>query len=459
LFRGFAKSCENLDTMTVGDAIRALDGAAATAYKAVMKPKEGTMLTVARHLAEFSASIPKPQKGSPRNFEDFGAEALAAGYDILAQTPEMLPVLKQAGVVDAGGEGLLVFLQGAIDAIHKEEQPIISETKEDTANFAALSNISHEDITFTYCTEFFIICAGFEGVREDEFKKYLDGIGDSVVVVCDDEIVKAHVHTDHPGRVLERAMEYGQLDNLKIENMRMQMGEISQNAPAATFAALVTGKEVGYVTVCSGDGFVEIFRELGVDYVIEGGQTMNPSTEDIAHAIDNVPCKTVFVLPNNKNIILAAKQAAFLCEGKEVFVIESESLPQGITAMINCYAPSPAESFELMQASLATVRTGQVTHAVRDSCIDDTEIHQGDFIGLLNGKIILARDSLISAATDLIDMMIENGDEILGIFPGAEANDATTDALMTYITTNHPDCEVDGKIGDQPIYYYIFSAE
>jgi len=467
LFRGFAKGCEGLDEIAIADLIKALESSAATAYKAVMKPKEGTMLTVARHMAEFAATYPKNQKSAPSNIEGFGKAVLRAGDDILAKTPDMLPVLKQAGVVDAGGEGLLVFMRGALASLHEETQPVMSgnEQADEPADFAALTDLPHGEITFGYCTEFFIIAGDFNETKEDEFKAYLDTMGDSVVVVSDDAIVKVHVHTDHPGAVMERAMNYGQLDGVKIENM-WQQNEAFVAAQAGATPALTPAlsaaeeeKEVGFVAVCAGEGFKAIFQELGVDYIIEGGQTMNPSAQDIADAIGKVKAPVVIVLPNNKNIILAAQQAVHLCESKKVMVVDTESIPQGITAMINSYAATPEAAHELMQASLATVTTGQITHAVRDTQLDGVDIHEGDYICLLNGKIINACQSLHEAATGLIDAMIVNGDEVIGVFPGADAPNGATQHLMDYIYDNYPDCEADGREGGQPIYYFIFSAE
>ncbi|MCL2415705.1 MAG: DAK2 domain-containing protein, partial [Defluviitaleaceae bacterium] len=339
--------------------------------------------------------------------------------------------------------------------------------------FSLFSQISHEEITFGYCTEFFILFEShnknFADVHEENYKQYLETMGDSIVVVSDDDLVKVHIHTDHPGLVLEKSMAYGQLSDLKIDNMRLQHSAInSENSGMGDGLALSFGslnsfgeekRGFGIVAVCSGSGFKEIFRELGVNCIIDGGKTMNPSSADIAAGINEIEENIVFVLPNNKNVILAAKQAVYLCPNKQIHIIESQSLPQGITALVHSFSNDIDELHNLMQQSLSTVKTGQITLAVRDTQFEDKDIREGDYICLLDGRIIFAHKTLKEAAFGLLDAMIITGDEILGIFPGDTAEDFCTQEIMTHLENSHPRCEIDIRNGNQPIYHYIFSAE
>jgi len=459
LFRGFSKALEGLKTKAIGSAefAVALANASKTAYKAVMRPQEGTMLTVARHMAE----VAEKAAYSTRDIEVFANEILEEGQKILKKTPDMLPVLKQAGVVDSGGEGLICFFSGAIEGIKTENQKVAadpSQNADEEISFSALATFSAEEITFGYCTEFFINVPNFTESAEDKLKAYLETMGDSIALVSDDEIVKVHIHTDNPGAVIEKTLQIGPLSNLKIDNMRLQHGGAvsAQSAQAA-----VIEKQVGVVAVSSGAGFRQIFEELGVDFVIEGGQTMNPSAEDIVQGINQVNAKSIIILPNNKNIILAAKQAVYLCDDKEISVIDAKTMPQGIAALLN-YMPEGnlQENIQTMEGALGDVSTGQITHAVRDSIMDGQEVREGDYIGILNNKIVCSHQDLDIAAKELIAMMMDIGPDVLTMYIGEEAkNNPASNSLENHIRESFPDCEFDIAIGGQAIYHYIFSAE
>jgi len=464
LFRGFSKALESTNAKSIGSVefAAALVNASKTAYKAVMYPQEGTMLTVARHVGEIAEKTAKGFK----DIETFAGELHTVGQVILKKTPDMLPVLKQAGVVDSGGEGLVVFFAGAIEGMRTQDPTVNTDSEqvqsessyEDFASHA-LGSINPEDITFGYCTEFLIITPNFSETASNRLKAFLETMGDSVALVSDDDIVKVHVHTENPGKVLENALSIGPIDGIKIDNMRIQHAEQTAAAPAATTAEL---KEIGVVAVASGDGFKEIFQELGVDYIIEGGQTMNPSAESIAQGVAQVHAKNVIVLPNNKNITLAAQQATYLCEGKNVSVIETKSLPQGISAMIG-YMPdvSLEENLAIMQEGVANVRTGQITNAVRDTVSNGHDVHEGDYIGILDGKIVCSHEELDIAAKELINAMMENSPSMFTIFTGEDAvgDDTTQASIQSYLQDNYSDCEVDIAHGGQAVYHYIFSAE
>ena len=468
LFRGFSKALEGMKSFGTVELANAMANASKTAYKAVMRPQEGTMLTVARHMAE----IVEKYAYKTKDTETFIKEMLDEGYAILQKTPDMLPVLKQAGVVDSGGEGLLCFLQGALEGINSKNPHITEDTaesEEDEADFSALANFNTEEITFGYCTEFFINVENFSESAEDKFKEYMETMGDSIALVADDTIVKIHIHTDNPGAVMEEAMLIGPLSNLKIENMRFQHhGAVSfldakeNNALFAENAASKEKKNLGVVAISSGSGFKQIFEELGCDYVIEGGQTMNPSAEDIARGISLVNADNVIVLPNNKNIVLAAKQAVYLCEGKNIIVIESKTLPQGITALIN-YMPEdePQKNADNMSSALSEVSTGQITYAVRDSYMDGQDVHEGDFIGILDNKIVCSHQDLDITAKELINIMMAKDPDVITVYIGEDAKDdeKTKAGISEYISDNYNDCETEIVYGGQAVYHYIFSAE
>ena len=461
LFRGFSKALEGFKSKAVGttEISQAMAAAAKTAYKAVMRPQEGTMLTVARHMAE----VAEKSAYGFRDVEAYLNEILDEGHIILKKTPDMLPVLKQAGVVDSGGEGLLCFFAGAIEGMRAKDARVEADGPQEQAavvDFSALGNFSAEEITFGYCTEFFINTTDFEGKVEDDFKAYMEGMGDSIALVSDDEIVKVHIHTDNPGAVMERAMAIGALSNLKIENMRLQhqaaVGGHEQSAEGAE------AKELGVAAVVSGEGFKQIFEELGVDYVIEGGQTMNPSAEDIARGINQINAKNVIVLPNNKNVILAANQAAYLCEGRNIAVIESKTLPQGIAALMNyMHEDSLENNVGAMSGALNEAATGQLTVAVRDTEMDGKAVREGDFIGILDGKIVCAHQEMDIAAKELINIMMGDGPDVLTMYIGEDAKDDSkvSESIESYIRESFGDCELDVAFGGQAVYHYIFSAE
>ena len=458
LFRGFSKAIEGNKTISIRDFALALEGASKTAYKAVMRPQEGTMLTVARHMAESAKEIANDAYGT-KDMQEFLMQVLEAGKRILKRTPDMLPVLKQAGVVDSGGEGLIAFFGGAIAGMYSDQgiEGFVDIPEEDEHDFSALAHVNPEDIEFGYCTEFFINVNGFTEPQEDEFKAYLETMGDSIALVSDDEIVKIHVHTNNPGTVMERAMTIGPLSHIKIDNMRFQ------HHSAISFIDTEERKGLAIVAIASGDGFKRVFEDLGVSYVIEGGQTMNPSAEDIRQAIRRVKADNVIVLINNKNITLAAEQAKAIAEeedGIAVHNIYSRSIPQGISAMV-AFMPDVAVDTNVaaMSNAITEVITGQLTHAVRDTSVDGKDIKEGDYIALIDGDIVGSNKHLMPLATSLIDKLLSDGHEVLAIYPGADAYDEDTDSLIKHVRDNHPHCELQTEKGGQPIYYYILSAE
>ncbi|WP_341877342.1 DAK2 domain-containing protein [Defluviitalea saccharophila] len=458
LFRGFSKGLQNhsnIDTVALAEAFEV---GVKTAYKAVMKPKEGTILTVAREATEKALQLSLEID----NIEEFLKEVLAHAHTVLKKTPDMLPVLKQAGVVDAGGRGLLYIIEGALKAINSNEEIHLEENVYAGANkgsFSALSSISNEDITFGYCTEFIINRADNNPSKVNELREFLNTIGDSIVVVDDDEVIKVHVHTDHPGQAIEKGLTLGSLTNMKIDNMREQhsnkviVEEIKESKPQEK-------KPIGFIAVSIGEGIQEIFKGLGVDYIIQGGQTMNPSTEDILTAVDKVNAEKVIILPNNKNIILAAEQAQKLSKDKEVFVVPSKTIPQGIAAMIG-FEPDHSidETLESMNESMSYVKTGQITFAVRDTAIGDREIKKGNILGMSEGNIEVVSDQLEEAVFELIDKIVDEDSEIVSIYYGEDVKEEEALKAKEYIEENYPECEVEVHFGGQPLYYYIFSVE
>ncbi|MBP3609405.1 MAG: DAK2 domain-containing protein [Lachnospiraceae bacterium] len=466
IFRGFTKELKGLEYIDITDLGNAIQHAADTAYKAVMKPKEGTILTVAKAGAERSVEL--LMQGDYEDIISFAEDVVAYMEDTLARTPEMLPVLKQAGVVDSGGEGLMTFLRGALAALQgKEVDYTISDLDAKATPVAASGTLETDDITFGYCTEFIIMLERNHQVVEKELKGYLQGIGDCVVVVADDDIVKVHVHTNDPGLAIQKALTYGSLTSIKIDNMREEHEEklikdaqkvAGQQETASKEAE--ERKETGFIAVSAGEGLKEIFKDLGVDYVIEGGQTMNPSTDDILSAVEQVNADVVYILPNNGNIILAAQQAQELTEDKEVIVIPSKNIPQGIAAMIN-YMPadSAQESAKAMEDEMARIKSGQVTYAVRDTNMDGKEIKQGDFMGLTDKTILSVGQKLQDTALELVEGMLDEESELVSIYYGAEVTEEVAQELAECIQEKNEAVEVEVQYGGQPIYSYFISVE
>ena len=463
LFRGFTKSIKEKDKLDVPVFADAFEKAVETAYKAVMKPKEGTILTVAK-----GASI-RARELAGEGCEDLGYffdEIIKYADEVLERTPEMLPVLKQAGVVDSGGQGLMQVLKGAYDAyLGKEIDFSIEEASGDSVKKANLEPNSDVDIKFGYCTEFIIMLSkNFNIKHEMDFKEYLESIGDSIVVVADDDVVKVHVHTNDPGLAIQKALKYGALSNLKIDNMRLEHQEklFKENQESKEEAAQepMPHKEVGFIAVSVGEGINEIFKGLGVDYMIEGGQTMNPSTEDMLNAIDKVNADTIFILPNNKNIILAANQAKAMVENKKIIVIPTKTVPQGITAIIN-YVPdlTAEENEETMKREMGNVKTGKVTYAVRDTVIDDKEIKQGDYMGIGDKGILSVGSEVSDVTACMVQEMMEEGLELISVYYGEDVAMEEAESLKQRIEDAYPACDVELQYGGQPIYYYIISAE
>lgn len=475
LFRGFCKVIKEYDEIDVTILCEACQKAVETAYKAVMKPKEGTILTVAKGAAEKALEL----SDETEDVVTFVEEVIKQAEYVLDQTPEMLPVLKQAGVVDSGGQGLVQVLKGAYDALIGKE---IDYTIEGAPTGAAPAKISAEteaEIKFGYCTEFIIVLnAPMSDNEEHAYKAFLESIGDSIVVVADDEIVKTHVHTNDPGLALQKALTFGSLSKIKIDNMREEHQEklikdsqklaAQQKAEEEAYEAAqadektnnMPAKEMGFVSVSIGEGMNEVFRDLGVDYLIEGGQTMNPSTEDMLNAIEHVNAKTVFILPNNKNIIMAANQAVDLVEDKQIIVIPTKTIPQGITALVN-YIPdhSAEENKEQMMAEIENVKTGQVTYAVRDTEIDGKTIKQNDFMGIGDKSILSVGTDLKATTLEMVDAMVDEDSAIVSIYFGSDSDEDSANELAAAIEEKYPDVEVEVNDGGQPIYYYVISVE
>lgn len=506
LFRGFAKEITSADIITVTILANAFTRATDTAYKAVMKPKEGTILTVARGMAEKAAELATQTD----DILEFLEQVIACGDEVLSQTPEMLPVLKQAGVVDSGGQGLMEVMRGGLDGLLGRGIPFDAAVSQEAktavrpAAAAKSSELETADIRFGYCTEFIINIEKVFGMDEEmKFKNFLESIGDSIVVVSDDDVVKVHVHTNHPGQAIEKALTYGSLSHLKIDNMREEHHErLIQNAPgsqelkkaeganasvrngaedengggtqngaadaaadeAASFPS--SGQEAakrlpyGFIAVSVGDGLAEIFKGIGANYLIEGGQTMNPSTEDLLNAIEKVPADVIYILPNNKNIILAAEQAKSLVEDKKVYVVPSKTVPQGIAALIN-FLPdlSPEENMENMTEEMGRIHTGQVTYAVRNTSLDGLEIHEGDIMGIGDKGILTVGTDIEQTTLETIRKIMQDECELISIYYGKDVTKETAEKLKNQVQELYPDCEVELNDGGQPIYYYLLSAE
>lgn len=476
LFRGFSKEIRTVEALGKPEIARAAQRATETAYKAVMKPKEGTILTVAKGMAEKAAELAE----SEMDMEMFLREIVVRGEEVLAYTPELLPVLKQAGVVDSGGQGLMQVVKGALDGFLGKEIQIPEEIPaggkpEAAGQSETASSENLGEIQFGYCTEFIInLEKEYTDQDEQELKAYLESIGDSIVLVSDDDIVKIHVHTNHPGLAFEKGLAYGSLSRMKVDNMREEheekliqeasriaQAEKKKNAQETAQPEPAPRKAAGFIAVSIGAGLAEIFRGLNVDEIIEGGQTMNPSTEDLLTAIDRVNADTVFIFPNNKNIILAAQQASGLVRDKKVLVAPSRTIPQGITAIIN-YSPSRSdeENLQTMMEEMETVKTGQVTYAVRNTNIDGKEIHEGDIMGIGDHSALLAVGSEVDAvARETLDAMMEEDAELISIYYGEDISEDRAAQMQEAVEAAYPDCDVEVHSGGQPIYYYVISVE
>ncbi len=467
LFRGLCKVIKEEKEIDVPVMAAALQKAVETAYKAVMKPKEGTILTVAKGGAQKAVALAEETE----DLVYFMQQVVAEMEIVLAKTPEMLPVLKEAGVVDSGGQGLVEVFHGMMDALEGKEVDYVIEGAAMEAKPVKISAQTEAEIKFGYCTEFIIMLEKeYNMDTELEFKAFLEGIGDSIVVVSDDDIVKVHVHTNDPGLAIQRALTYGSLTRMKIDNMREEHEEklIKEASRMAAEEAkkeeeakkAEPRKEMGFISVSIGAGVGEIFKGLGVDYLIEGGQTMNPSTEDMLNAIDCVNAEHIFILPNNKNIILAANQAQALTEDKVIHVIPTKTVPQGITAMIN-YLPdlSAEENVEAMTESITTVKTGQVTYAVRDTRIDDKEIHEGNIMGIGDAGILAVGEDLEETTIEMFKELVDDMSEIISIYYGEDVEEAAAEEMAEKVRELFPECDVEVHFGGQPIYYYVVSVE
>ena len=472
LLRGFSKKIGDKTEIGVIEIADAFQKAVETAYKAVMKPKEGTILTVARGIATKAREC----AGTDITLEEFCETIIKHGDEVLASTPELLPVLKEAGVVDSGGQGLMEVLKGAVDCILG--RVVIADTKPSGAGVSGVDNPKYSedlsaDIKFGYCTEFIINLEKPYGIKEEEdLKQFLESIGDSIVCVSDDEIVKIHVHTNHPGQAFEKGLTLGYLSNMKVDNMRLEHHEkvikqAEREEAARQEAARQAEKEkqqpkkqYGFIAVSMGDGLKEFFTELGVDYVIEGGQTMNPSTEDMLNAIEKVHAENIFVFPNNKNVVLAANQAAGLCEDKNIIVLATANAPQGISAMIAFDSTMTLEDNKNnMLEAVSNVKSGQVTYAVRDTSIDGKAIHEGDIMGIGDKGLVSVGNDISDVTFDLIKDAVDEDSELISIYYGADVKKEDAEAFAARVEESFPDCDVQNYYGGQPIYFYIVSVE
>ncbi len=472
LLRGFSKKIGDKTEIGVIEIADAFQKAVETAYKAVMKPKEGTILTVARGIATKAREC----AGTDITLEEFCETIIKHGDEVLASTPELLPVLKEAGVVDSGGQGLMEVLKGAVDCILG--RVVIADTKPSGAGVSGVDNPKYSedlsaDIKFGYCTEFIINLEKPYGIKEeDDLKQFLESIGDSIVCVSDDEIVKIHVHTNHPGQAFEKGLTFGYLSNMKVDNMRLEHHEkvikqAEREEAARQEAARQAEKEkqqpkkqYGFIAVSMGDGLKEFFTELGVDYVIEGGQTMNPSTEDMLNAIEKVHAENIFIFPNNKNVVLAANQAAGLCEDKNIIVLATANAPQGISAMIAFDSTMTLEDNKNnMLEAVSNVKSGQVTYAVRDTSIDGKAIHEGDIMGIGDKGLVSVGNDISDVTFDLIKDAVDEDSELISIYYGTDVKKEDAEAFAARVEESFPDCDVQNYYGGQPIYYYIVSVE
>ena len=467
LLRGFTKEIKEHNEIDVNILAKACDRATATAYKAVMKPKEGTILTVAKGISQKAAELAE----TTDDLEVFLPEVIRHAEQVLEKTPELLPVLKEAGVVDSGGQGLLEVIRGAYDAFLGKEIDYTAIEASSGTKMVRPGQQAEADIKFGYCTEFIIMTdKPFTDKNETEFKAYLESIGDSIVCVADDDIVKVHVHTNDPGLAIQKALTYGQLSRMKIDNMREEHQEklirdaekvAAQQAQAAEAKKKKEPrKPVGFIAVSIGDGMNEIFRELGVDYIIEGGQTMNPSTDDMLTAIDEVNADHIFILPNNKNIILAANQARSLTKDKDIIVIPTKTVPQGITAVISFMPEADVDAnIEAMEEAVKNVKTGQVTYAVRDTKIDDKVIHEGDIMGIGDQGILSVGQSVEDTVKDMLSQLVDDDSELISLYYGQDIQAEDAEKFAQTIEELYPDVDIDVHMGGQPIYYYVLSVE
>ena len=463
LFRGFSKEIKEVDVIDASVLASALERASETAYKAVMKPKEGTILTVAKGMSVKALEV----FGETEDLVEGIEKILEYGDYVLSQTPEMLPVLKQAGVVDSGGQGLMEVLKGAFDGLLGKELDL-SETFKPSSKVNVSNNedIDTADIKFGYCTEFIVMLEKpYDQNTENEFKEYLSSIGDSIVCVNDEDIVKVHVHTNDPGLAIQKGLTYGSLTSMKIDNMREEHQEkvikdAERQAAKQKEVYEAPRKPVGFIAVSIGEGMNEIFKGLGVDYVIEGGQTMNPSTEDILKAVDHVNADTIYVLPNNGNIILAAEQAKILAEGKELVIVPTKTVPQGITAVVNYIdGESVQTNMDHMMEEIARVKSGEVTYAVRDTMIDDKIISEGDIMGIGDAGILSVAKDISEATMELIDTLVDEDSELISIYYGSDTLQEDAEELAEQVKEKYPDVDVVLQSGGQPIYYYVLSVE
>ena len=502
LLRGFTKVMKENEELDIPLLTSAFEKAVESAYKAVMKPKEGTILTVAKGIYDKAVEL---NDSGLDDLNSFIEELIKHGDYVLSQTPELLPVLKQAGVVDSGGQGLMEVLRGAYDAyLGKEIDYTIQETPASSKKVEVKETDASGDIKFGYCTEFIILLKKpLNKKQEMDFKDYLESLGDSIVLVADEEIVKVHVHTNDPGMAIQKALTFGELSNMKIDNMRMEhreklfkqseknaqgvydgaylddravvkvvstgdtMPEIveetipAEHASADAIEILETEKkDYGFIAVSAGAGLDEIFSSLGVDIVISGGQTMNPSTEDFVNAVNKINAETVYILPNNKNIVMAANQATYLVEDKNVVVIPTKTIPQGITAVINFMPDMSAEENEAsMNEEIGNIKTGEITYAVRDTTIDDKEIKEGDFMGIGDAGIIAVSPDMDETLMNMLDEMVDDDSELISIYYGEEIEESKAEEVTELIREKYPKADVDLQFGGQPIYYYIVSVE
>lgn len=463
LFRGFYKGVKDQEVLTTKSAADGFNHAVNTAYKAVMKPKEGTILTVAKVTSEKAVECAR----TTEDFEEFAKVVMKEANEILQKTPEMLPVLKEAGVVDSGGQGLVEFMQGAVDVLMGKEVDLsaVEKVAKKPASATQAEPLEEKDIKFGYCTEFIVMTKEEISMEEEQkFKDFLMGIGDSIVVVADEDIIKVHVHTNHPGKAIEKGLTYGELTNMKIDNMREEHRErlnlTQAEAQVEEAKPEEPKKAYGFVAVSIGQGMNDIFRELGVDYLIEGGQTMNPSTEDMLNAIEQVNAETVFILPNNKNIILAATQAQSLVEDKNVVIIPTTTVPQGISAIIGFDPEADAkENEESMKDIIECVKTGEVTYAVRDTSINGITIKVDDIMGIDDDGIKKVGQDVSKVTLELLEEMVDEDSELISIYYGEDTTKEQAEALLEKVEETYSDCDVQLEYGGQPIYYFLLSVE